>query len=180
MEQGEPDVSEYGEVADLEYGMGLDQPPTSTIIKEEFQKRLLYQLSPKEVNFQTTRTRPSITYAVNFDSTFFLAFLSNPVPLIDVFVGLSQDTALASMLLRPGPVRAFKGARFEGGKDADSVPRIYIKTLHDQMLKPMKQEQMIKRWQPCQVLVLESDHSPFFSTPRLLFDLISEGAAASF
>jgi hypothetical protein len=84
------------------------------------------------------------------------------------------------MLLRPGPVRALKGARFEGGKDADSVPRIYIKTLHDQMLKPMKQEQMIKRWQPCQVLVLESDHSPFFSTPSLLLDLISKGAAASF
>lgn len=138
IKDGEPDVSEYGEVADLEYGMGLDQPPTSIIIKEEFQKRLLYQLSPKE------------------------------------------DSALASMLLRPGPVRAFKGARFEGGKDADSVPRIYIKTLHDHMLKPMKQEQMIKRWQPCQVLVLESDHSPFFSTPHLLFDLISKGAAASF
>jgi hypothetical protein len=84
------------------------------------------------------------------------------------------------MLLRPGPVRALKGARFEGGKDADSVPRIYIKTLHDQMLKPMKQEQMIKGWQPCQDLVLESDHSPFFSTPSLLLDLISKGAAASF
>ena len=75
------------------------------------------------------------------------------------------------MLLRPGPVRALKGARFEGGKDDDSVPRIYIKTLHDQMLEPMKQEQMIKRWQPCQVLVLDSDHSPFFSTPSLLLDL---------
>ncbi|KAI5568093.1 hypothetical protein POPTR_013G158200v4 [Populus trichocarpa] len=138
IKDGDPDVSEYGEVADLEYGMGLDQPPTSIIIKEEFQKRLLYHMSPKE------------------------------------------DTILASMLLRPGPVRALKGARFEGGKDADSVPRIYIKTLHDQMLKPMKQEQMIKRWQPCQVLVLESDHSPFFSTPSLLLDLISKGAAASF
>ncbi|KAJ6878376.1 hypothetical protein NC651_030959 [Populus alba x Populus x berolinensis] len=92
--------------------------------------------------------------------------------------GLSLTDALhrfakknPSMLLRPGPVRALKGARFEGGKDADSVPRIYIKTLHDQMLEPMKQEQMIKRWQPCQVLVLDSDHSPFFSTPSLLLDL---------
>ncbi|KAJ6885125.1 hypothetical protein NC652_031968 [Populus alba x Populus x berolinensis] len=67
MEQGDPDVSEYGEVADLEYGMGLDQPPTSIIIKEEFQKRLLYHMSTRE------------------------------------------DTILASMLLRPGPVRALKG-----------------------------------------------------------------------
>lgn len=49
IEQGDPDVSEYGEIADLEYGMGLDEPPTSVIIKEEFQKRILYQMSPKEV-----------------------------------------------------------------------------------------------------------------------------------
>nr|TKS09107.1 hypothetical protein D5086_0000096600 [Populus alba] len=78
MEQGDPDVSEYGEVADLGYGMGIDQPPTSIIIKEEFQKRLLYHMSTRE------------------------------------------DTILASMLLRPGPVRALKGARFERGKDANS------------------------------------------------------------
>lgn len=49
IEQGDPDVSEYGEIADLEYGMGLDEPPTSVIIKEEFQKQILYQMSPKEV-----------------------------------------------------------------------------------------------------------------------------------
>ena len=162
MEQGDPDVSEYGEVADLEYGTGLDQPPTTIIIKELFQKRLLYHMSPGEVNFQCTRTIPSITGLA------FLHFLTIPAPWL---FGLSQDTILASMLLRPGPVRALKGARFEGGKDDDSVPRIYIKTLHDQMLEPMKQEQMIKRWQPCQVLVLDSDHSPFFSTPSLLLDL---------
>ncbi|KAL3565891.1 hypothetical protein D5086_033937 [Populus alba] len=131
---GDPDVSEYGEIADLEYGMGLDQPPTSIIIKEEFQKRILYQMSPKE------------------------------------------DSVLASMLLRAGPVRAFKGARFEGGKDADSVPRVYIKTLHDQILRPVQQEAMIKRWQPCQVFELESDHSPFFSAPSLLFKLIVKAA----
>ncbi|KAJ6976076.1 hypothetical protein NC653_031795 [Populus alba x Populus x berolinensis] len=51
MEQGDPDVSEYGEVADLEYGMGIDQPPTSIIIKEEFQKRLLYHMSTREVRY---------------------------------------------------------------------------------------------------------------------------------
>ncbi|XP_011041773.1 PREDICTED: methylesterase 17-like [Populus euphratica] len=132
---GDPDVSEYGEIADLEYGMGLDEPPTSVIIKEEFQKRILYQMSPKE------------------------------------------DSILASMLLRAGPVRAFKGARFEGGKDADIVPRVYIKTLHDHILRPVQQEAMIKRWQPCQVFELESDHSPFFSAPSLLFNVIVNAAA---
>jgi hypothetical protein len=81
------------------------------------------------------------------------------------------------MLLRAGPVRAFKGARFEGGKDADSVPRVYIKTLHDHILRPVQQEAMIKRWQPCQVFELESDHSPFFSAPSLLFEVIVKAAA---
>ncbi|KAL3574592.1 hypothetical protein D5086_025205 [Populus alba] len=87
MEQGDPDVSEYGEVADLGYGMGIDQPPTSIIIKEEFQKRLLYHMSTRE------------------------------------------DTILASMLLRPGPVRALKGARFERGKDANSVRYLNVSSI---------------------------------------------------
>lgn len=82
------------------------------------------------------------------------------------------------MLLRAAPIRALKGAQFEEGKDADSVPRVYIKTLHDHLLKLVQQEAMIKRWQPSQVFVLESDHSPFFSTPSLLFSFLAKAAAS--
>jgi hypothetical protein len=89
-----------------------------------------------------------------------------------------QDAILASMLLRAAPVRAFRGARFVGGADADRVPRIYIKTMHDRVLKPEQQDALIKRWPPCKVFVLESDHSPFFSTPSALFAFLLEAAAS--
>jgi hypothetical protein len=89
-----------------------------------------------------------------------------------------QDAILASMLLRAAPVRAFRGARFVGGADADRVPRIYIKTMHDRVLKPEQQDALIKRWPPFKVFVLESDHSPFFSTPSTLFAFLLEAAAS--
>lgn len=47
--QGEPDLSSYGNVSEIEYGMGPDQPPTSVIMKEQFQRQIMYNMSPKEV-----------------------------------------------------------------------------------------------------------------------------------
>ncbi|XP_004294719.1 PREDICTED: methylesterase 17-like [Fragaria vesca subsp. vesca] len=90
-----------------------------------------------------------------------------------------QDSSLASMLLRPGPVMALQGARFKGnGDEVDCVPRVYIKTMKDRVLKPEQQDAMIKRWPPFQVFVLDSDHSPFFSTPFSLFDLLLKASAS--
>ncbi|EOY34714.1 Methyl esterase 17-like protein isoform 2 [Theobroma cacao] len=76
---------------DTVYGLEADQPPTSTIIKEQFQRKILYHLSSKE------------------------------------------DSTLAAMLLRPGPLRPFRGVHFTEGPEsgADSVPRVFIKTMHD-------------------------------------------------
>ncbi|KAM2613986.1 hypothetical protein TB2_028653 [Malus domestica] len=134
---GEPDLSAFGNVNKFIYGLGVDQPPTSVIIKENFHHQILYQMSPIE------------------------------------------DATLASMLLRPGPVMALKGARFQGNKEAaDRVPRVYIKTMHDHVLKLEQQDAMIKRWPPSQVFVLQSDHSPFFSTPILLFGLLVKALAS--
>ena len=90
-----------------------------------------------------------------------------------------QDAILASMLnIRPAPMRPFREARFVGGPDADRVPRVYIKTMQDRVLKLEQQDAMIKRWPPLKVFVLESDHSPFFSTPSLLFGFLLEPAAS--
>ncbi|KAJ8751345.1 hypothetical protein K2173_016536 [Erythroxylum novogranatense] len=127
---GHPDLSAYGDVQELEHGMGHDQPATSVMIKKEFQREILYNMSPEE------------------------------------------DSTLASMLLRGAPVWAFKGAKFLGGDDSDKVPRVYMKTLKDHVIKQSQQEAMIRRWPPCQTYDLESDHSPFFSVPSLLFDCI--------
>ncbi|KAK4489346.1 hypothetical protein RD792_005153 [Penstemon davidsonii] len=89
-----------------------------------------------------------------------------------------EDSTLAEMLLRPGPIQALTTARFTGAEDADKVPRIYIKTTKDYVVKIEQQEAMIKKWPPSQVYVLESDHSPFFSAPFLLFGLLVKAAVS--
>ena len=82
------------------------------------------------------------------------------------------------MLLRVGPLRPFRELSFEATEGADSVPRVFIKTLHDQVIQQHQQEAMIRRWPPSQVFALESDHSPFFSTPSLLFAFLLQAVAS--
>ncbi|PSR93273.1 Methylesterase [Actinidia chinensis var. chinensis] len=136
IKQGVPDLSHFGDVYELGFGLGPDQPPTSALVKKEFQRKIIYPLSPQE------------------------------------------DSTLASMLLRPGPIKALVSARFEDRQDSDAVPRVYIKTTQDHVVKPEQQEAMIRRWPPAEVYVLESDHSPFFSAPFVLFGLLLKAAAS--
>ncbi|KAE9608778.1 hypothetical protein Lal_00020196 [Lupinus albus] len=134
---GEPDLSEFGDVYKLGFGLGKDKPPTSALVKKEFQRKIIYQLSPHE------------------------------------------DSTLAAMLLRPGPVLALRSAQFKyDDSEAEKVPRMFIKTKHDKVVKPEQQEAMIKKWLPCTVYELDSDHSPFFSAPFLLFGLLVKAAAS--
>ncbi|XVF65488.1 hypothetical protein PTKIN_Ptkin09bG0253500 [Pterospermum kingtungense] len=82
------------------------------------------------------------------------------------------------MLLRPGPSRPFAGIHFTEGPDADSVPRVFIKTIHDQVIMQERQDAMIRRWPPSQVFDLESERSPFFSTPTHLFGFLLKAVAS--
>lgn len=86
------------------------------------------------------------------------------------------------MLLRPGPLLAIMTAKFKLDDDdiqlLDKVPRVYVKTLHDHVVKPEQQDSMVKRWPPAEVYVLDSDHSPFFSQPFLLFGFLVRAAEA--
>jgi len=50
MKQGVPDLSEYGDVYELGFGLGHDKPPTSALVKKEFQHKIIYPLSPHEVH----------------------------------------------------------------------------------------------------------------------------------
>lgn len=136
VKDGVPDISEFGDVYELGFGLGFDHPPTSALVKREYQRKIIYQLSPQE------------------------------------------DSALASMLLRPGPIKAIVSAKFPNSQDINKVPRVYIKTTRDHVVKPDQQESMIRRWPPSDVYVLESDHSPFFSTPFLFFGLLVKAAAS--
>ncbi|KAK7385448.1 hypothetical protein VNO78_31169 [Psophocarpus tetragonolobus] len=90
-----------------------------------------------------------------------------------------EDSTLAAMLLRPGPIQALKSARFieDGEDEVEKVPRVYIRTRQDKVMKPEQQEAMIKRWPPLNVYELDTDHSPFFSTPFLLVGLLVKAAA---
>lgn len=92
----------------------------------------------------------------------------------------TQDSTLAAMLLRPAPIQAILSAKFkvEDENVTDNVPRIYIRTTEDRVIKPEQQDAMIKRWPPSEVYELESDHSPFFSAPFLLFGLLIKAATS--
>ncbi|KAA3453516.1 methylesterase 17-like [Gossypium australe] len=138
IKDGVPDLSQFGDVYELGFGLGAEQPPTTAMVKKEFQRKIIYQMSPQE------------------------------------------DSTLAAMLLRPGPILALQSARFkEDGQMVEKVGRIYIKTMHDNVIKPEQQEAMIERWPPSQVHVLDSDHSPFFSAPFSFFGLLLKVAATS-
>ncbi|XP_062081626.1 pheophorbidase-like isoform X4 [Humulus lupulus] len=93
----------------------------------------------------------------------------------------NQDFILASMLLRPSPARALHSANVvkNGCLENIVVPRVFIKTMKDKLFKPERQESMIKQWPPSKVFAIdESDHSPFFSTPYVLFALLLEAATS--
>ena len=49
VKQGAPDLSEFGDVYQLGFGLGQDKPPTSAVVKKEFQRKIIYHLSPHEV-----------------------------------------------------------------------------------------------------------------------------------
>lgn len=84
-----------------------------------------------------------------------------------------EDSTLASILLRPWPA-ALGAARFGRADDGavNTVRRVYVKTANDRMLKPEQQEAMVRRWPPSEVAAMDTDHSPFFSAPDRLFELI--------
>ncbi|KAM7255053.1 hypothetical protein ACFE04_020294 [Oxalis oulophora] len=127
---GLPDLSRFGDISELEYALGRDNPPTSSKIKTKFQREILYHLSPIE------------------------------------------DSTLASMLIRPSPSRAFSSVKFIPGPISDEVHRVFIKTKHDRVISREQQDAMIYRWPPALTFDIESEHSPFFSAPFVLFGLI--------
>ncbi|XP_022134269.1 methylesterase 17 [Momordica charantia] len=138
IKDGVPDLSEFGDVYDLEFGLGSQQPPTTAIIKREFQRKICYHMSPHE------------------------------------------DSTLGAMLLRPGPILALKTAQFREEEEfADKVKRVFIRTMYDRVIKREQQDAMIKRWPPEIVYDMDTDHSPFFSNPSLLFGLLLKAAAST-
>ncbi|XP_077237001.1 methyl esterase 17 [Tasmannia lanceolata] len=48
IQDGFPDLSEFGDVYEVGFGLGDDKPPTSILIRKEFQRKILYHQSPEE------------------------------------------------------------------------------------------------------------------------------------
>lgn len=87
----------------------------------------------------------------------------------------SADAILASLCLRPVPHKSIvnNGLRTSDEKYG-RVPRVYIKTEKDNIIKPETQEAFIKGNPPKEVHSLNCDHSPFFSLPDELHHLLSD------
>jgi hypothetical protein len=105
----------------------------------------------------------------------FIIISLSPMIQLEMLI-MHQDSTLAAMLLRPGPLLALTSAQFRENIEVEKVPRVYIRTRQDNVVKPKQQEAMINRWPPGSVYELDSDHSPFFSTPFLLFGLLVKAA----
>lgn len=95
-----------------------------------------------------------------------------------------EDITLASILSRPGPIRALvsiveQDDPSKGANEIERVRRVYIKTVQDKVMKPQQQEAMIEKWPPQEVYAIDSDHSPFFSNPFVLVSLLLKAASLS-
>ncbi len=86
------------------------------------------------------------------------------------------DVARATSLLRPQPAGAF-AMRFELAPDSfGRVPRHYIECLQDRAIDIASQRAMHAKM-PCTVHTLDASHSPFFSMPGALVDVLERAAA---
>ncbi|XP_021758256.1 methylesterase 17-like [Chenopodium quinoa] len=132
---------------------------------EKDRKYVMLDLPGKEVFDFTYGEGPDKppTSAI-FKKKFQRQYLYNMSPL--------EDCTLAGMLLRPTPVRATGDAEFPDGKGSDKVPRVYIRTLNDNLMSLERHEEFIKKWPPSEVYDIESDHCAMISNPTQLFGLL--------
>ncbi|XXG42845.1 hypothetical protein AAC387_Pa01g3020 [Persea americana] len=68
-------------------------------------------------------------------------------------------------------------SKFHGGGNMERAKRVFIKTMHDRVLRPDVQNQFIQMWPPSMVLTIDSDHSPFFSAPTQLINKLFRAMA---
>ena len=83
-----------------------------------------------------------------------------------------EDIALARLLLRPEPRGPARTPIHITQENFGSVPRFYIECLRDKCIPHALQKKMYSAL-PCQkIMTLDTDHSPFFSTPQRLVECL--------
>ncbi|MBM4203715.1 MAG: alpha/beta fold hydrolase [Gammaproteobacteria bacterium] len=84
----------------------------------------------------------------------------------------AEDIVLARLLLQPEPLRPLATPVQVTAGRYGSLPRFYIECLKDQAISAAAQKRMYTQT-PCEkVLTLDTDHSPFFSTPDALAQML--------
>ncbi|MCO5575831.1 hypothetical protein L7F22_035738 [Adiantum nelumboides] len=84
-----------------------------------------------------------------------------------------EDVNLALARLNASPFRPLIQKLVLTETRYGSIPRIYIKATGDKIIPASYQSSIVDRNPPAQVLTVpESDHSPFFSQPTALVDLL--------
>ncbi|MCO5599492.1 hypothetical protein L7F22_053596 [Adiantum nelumboides] len=84
-----------------------------------------------------------------------------------------EDVNLALARLNASPFRPLLRKLVLTEARYGSIPRIYIKATDDKIIPASYQSSFVDRNPPAQVLTVpESDHSPFFSQPAALVDLL--------
>jgi pimeloyl-ACP methyl ester carboxylesterase len=83
-----------------------------------------------------------------------------------------EDVALAKLLLVPQPIEPGMAVVALTDLHFGRVPRAYVECTEDKTVSLRQQRAMIARAPCAEVLALESSHSPFFSVPDRLTDLL--------
>lgn len=83
----------------------------------------------------------------------------------------SDDVEFAKKILRPQPIKPANEIVLLS-ENFNKIPKIYISTLSDNMVTLDQQKNYIKINKFMKTINIDSDHSPFFSNPEKLYDII--------
>ena len=88
---------------------------------------------------------------------------------------------LASLLSKPVPLRMLNGSCIDYTEEKyGTIPKVYVKTMQDKIFAADAQEEAFLSDPECvpdEILEFDSDHSPFFSKPAELIDLLEDIAS---
>jgi len=84
-----------------------------------------------------------------------------------------QDVAFAKARLRPLPVQPAATPVHTTAERFGRVPRVYIECTEDRAIPIARQRAMAAAFPPIEVHTLSTSHSPFFSAPDALADILA-------
>ena len=99
----------------------------------------------------------------------------DPAMIRDAFYAdcSDDDIALARLCLVPEGLAGFAAPVHTTAQNWGGIPRVYIECVKDRAIGIDRQRAMVKALGCATVLSLDTDHSPFFSTPDALTDMLA-------